>query len=144
MRTLFAGWTTVLILCVAQGCGDGGEKLLPLQGRLLKGGEKFEGGPDELIQITFVPILPDGKPPRDHYYANVNDATGTFVAAGKTGKGMPAGKYRVALELMRKRKDRYKGKYDQVNSPYIFDIDQNTKEIVIDVDKPPVGSPPIL
>ena len=131
------------MLLVVAGCGSG-DKLLPLQGRLLKSGEPFEAGADELIQITFVPILPNGEPPKDHYYANVNDVKGTFVAAGKTGKGMPAGKYRVALELMRKKKDRYKGKYDQVNSPYIFEIDARTKEIVIDVDKPPVGTPPAV
>ena len=125
-------------LLAVTGC-DSGEKLLPLQGRLLKSGEKFEAGPDELIQITFVPIMADGQPPRDHYYANVNDAKGTFAAAGKTGKGMPAGKYRVALELMRKKKDVYKGKYDPDRSPYVFDITASTKEIVIDVDKPPPG-----
>lgn len=126
-------------LTMGSGCGRG-EKLLPLKGRLLKSGEQFEAGADELIQITFVPILPDGKPPRDHYYANVNDAQGTFVAAGKTGRGLPPGKYRVALELMRKKKDRFKGKYDQVNSPYIFDIDDSTREIVIDIEKPPVAT----
>lgn len=126
------------ILLAIVGCGSD-DKLLPLQGRLLKSGEKFEAGPDELIQVTFVPIMPDGQPPKDHYYANVDDVKGIFVAAGKSGKGLPPGKYRVALELMRKRKDVYKGKYDQDRSPYIFDVTASTKEIVIDVDKPPPG-----
>src|SRR5689334_15707862 len=104
----FFAFTVLVSMVAVVGCGSG-DKLLPLQGRLMKAGEKFEAGPDELVQITFVPILSNGQPPKDHYYANVDDAKGTFTAAGKTGKGMPAGKYRVAVELMKKKKDLYKG-----------------------------------
>jgi len=134
---MWSGCVLALVLTAA-GCGPS-DNLLALQGRLLKSGEKFEAGADELVQITFVPILPNGEPPRDHYYANIDDAKGTFVAAGKTGRGLPPGKYRVAVQLMKKKKDQYSGKFDQVKSPYIFDIDAKTKEIVIDVDKPPTG-----
>ncbi len=128
---------STLILAIV-GCGTK-DKLLQLQGRLLKSGQQFEAGPDELIQVTMVPIMPNGELPRDHYYCNVDDAKGIFVVAGKTGKGLPPGKYRVALELMKKKKDIYKGKYDQERSPYVFEIDAKTKEIVIDLDLPPVG-----
>lgn len=128
---------STLILAIV-GCGTK-DKLLQLQGRLLKSGQQFEAGPDELIQVTMVPIMPNGELPRDHYYCNVDDATGIFVVAGKTGKGLPPGKYRVALELMKRKKDIYKGKYDQERSPYVFEIDAKTKEIVIDLDLPPVG-----
>jgi hypothetical protein len=138
MRRSLSFVLAVVVLMNSFGC-DSGPKLLPLRGKLLKNGEQFEAGPDELIQITFVPIRNDGKPVTDHYYANVDDVKGTFVAAGKTGRGMPAGKYRVALELMKKKKDVYKGKFDQVNSPFVFDITASTKEIVIDVEKPPTG-----
>ncbi len=128
---------STLILAIV-GCGTK-DKLLQLQGRLLKSGQQFEAGPDELIQVTMVPIMPNGELPRDHYYCNVDDATGIFVVTGKTGKGLPPGKYRVALELMKRKKDIYKGKYDQERSPYVFEIDAKTKEIVIDLDLPPVG-----
>jgi hypothetical protein len=36
------------------------------------------------------------------------------------------------------------GKYDQVASPYIFDVDTDTEEIVIDLDAPPPPSPESL
>ena len=116
------------------GCGAE-DKLLPLKGRILKGGAKFEPAPLEIMQVIFVPVPSNGEPIRDHYYANFNDVDSTFVVAGKTGKGLPAGRYRVSLELMKDRKDQYQGKCDAVRSPYVFEIDQKTKEVVIDLDK---------
>jgi len=84
-----------------------------------------------------VPIPADGKPPRDFYFAETDQTAGTFRPAGKNGKGMPPGKYRVAVELMKKKKDVLGGKYDAERSPFVFDVDANTKEIVIDLDNPP-------
>lgn len=136
MRPLFGAGVLLLALLANGGCGAK-DDLMPLRGRILKAGEKFETGNLEIMQIIFVPILPSGEPPRDHYYANVNDLDGTFVVAGKTGRGLPPGKYRVSLELMKQKKDQFHGRYDAVNSPYIFDVDQTTNEVVIDVEKPP-------
>ncbi len=48
---------------------------------------------------------------------------------------MPPGKYRVAVELMKKKKDQFGGKFDTIRSPFVFDVDGQTKEIVIDLDK---------
>ena len=122
-------------LCLlATGCGNG---MLKTQGRLVKGGQPFVPGPDEVIQILFVPILPSNQPAGDYYAALVDQATGTFTPAGKDLKGMPPGKYRVAIELMKKKKDQFGGKYDSEKSPYVFDIDSKTSEIVIDFDAPP-------
>jgi hypothetical protein len=115
------------------GCGRDG--LLRTKGQLLKGDQPFVPPEGEFIEITFVPIPPDGKPATDYYYADVDQATGTFWPAGKTRKGMPPGKYRVAVELMKKKKDQFGGKFDAVNSPFVFDVDSQTKEIVIDLDK---------
>jgi hypothetical protein len=115
------------------GCGDG---LLRTNGRLLKGGQPFIPQEGEFIEITFVPIPPDGNPPTDFYYAEVDQATGTFRPAGKNGRGMPPGKYRVAVELMKKKKDKFGGKFDAEKSPFVFDVDGRTSEVVIDLDKP--------
>lgn len=136
MQRLIGSTLLILFLLTAGGCGAKND-LLPLRGRILKAGEKFEAGNLEIMQVIFVPILPSGEPPRDHYYANVNDLDGTFVVAGKTGKGLPPGKYRVSLELMKQKKDQFHGRYDAVNSPYIFDVDASTAEVVIDVERPP-------
>jgi hypothetical protein len=125
---------TVFGLCILiTGCGDG---RLRTKGQLLKGGQPFIPPEGEYIEITFVPILPDGKPAPDYYYAEVDQAAGTFRPAGKDLKGMPPGKYRVAVELMKKKKDKFGGKFNTMRSPFVFDVDSQTKEIVIDLDKP--------
>jgi hypothetical protein len=41
---------------------------------------------------------------------------------------------------MKNKKDLLNGKYDQLASPYIFDVDADTEEIVIDLDAPPQPS----
>ncbi len=124
---------TVFGLCIfLTGCGDG---RLRTKGQLLKGGQPFIPPEGEFIHVTFVPIPPDGQPATDYYYAEVDQATGTFRSAGKDLKGMPPGKYRVAVELMKKKKDLFRGQFDAVNSPFVFDVDGQTKEIVIDLDK---------
>jgi hypothetical protein len=125
---------TAFGLCILiTGCGDG---RLRTKGQLLKGGQPYIPPEGEYIEITFVPILPDGKPAPDYYYAEVDQTTGTFRPAGKDLKGMPPGKYRVAVELMKKKKDKLGGKFDTMRSPFVFDVDDQTKEIVIDLDKP--------
>ena len=125
---------TLFGLCIfLTGCGDG---RLRTKGQLLKGGQPFIPPEGEFIEITFVPIPPDGKPATNYYYAEVDQKTGTFRPAGRDYKGMPPGKYRVAVELMKKKKDQFGSKFDQVKSPFVFDVDDRTKEIVIDLDKP--------
>lgn len=124
---------TVFGLCILlAGCGDG---RLRTKGQLLKNGQPFIPPEGEFIEITFVPIPQDGKPATNYYYAQVDQTTGMFRPAGGDLKGMPPGKYRVAIELMKKKKDQFDGKFDQVNSPFVFDVDSQTKEIVIDLDK---------
>ncbi|MDB5309476.1 MAG: hypothetical protein JWO38_3678 [Gemmataceae bacterium] len=120
-------------LCLlAVGCGDG---MLRTQGRLVKNGQPFLPQTGEVVQILFVPIFPDGKLPTDYYAAEVDQAAGTFRPAGKNGKGMPPGKYRVAIELMKNRRDQFGGKFDAAKSPFVVEINSSTAEIVIDLDK---------
>jgi len=121
----------------AAGCG--GDGLLRTQGRVLKGGEPFIPGEGEYIQITFVPIPEGGKRAKNHYWADVDQTTGTFMPAGAAHKGMPAGTYRVAVALMKQKKDLLKGKFDEELSPFVFEIDSSTGEIVIDLDDAPTG-----
>jgi hypothetical protein len=133
-RTLAMVAAAAGFCALATGCGDG---MLRTNGRLLKGGQPFIPQEGEFIEITFVPILPDGKPPADFYFAEVDQASGTFRPFGKNGKGMPPGKYRVAVELMKKKKDQLRGKFDAEKSPFVFDVDSKTSEMVIDLDNPP-------
>ena len=54
-------------------------------------------------------------------------------------KGMPPGKYRVAVEYKRNKRDVFQGKFDENRSPFGFEVDSRTAELVIDLDGPPKG-----
>jgi hypothetical protein len=117
---------------VLSGCsGDG--KLQP-RGKILKGGSPFTVPEEEYVRITFHPIPADGSRARHVYAAVYNHGDATFKVVGADGKGLPPGKYRVAIEHERNRKDLFKGAYDADRSRWVFDLDSSSKEIVIDLD----------
>ena len=117
----------------ACGCGS---NLLKTRGRVLKNGAPFLPGEGQFVRVTFVPVVEGGRA-KDFYVAEVNREDGTFQVAGKDLRGMPPGRYRVAVELDRHRSDLLRGKFDAENSPFVFDVDSGTGEIIIDLDKPP-------
>lgn len=129
---------SLALVVVAVGCGKG-DLLLRTNGRVLKGGEAFVPGTDENLRIIFVPITPDGSPPKNHYIADVDQAKGTFTPSGGNHLGMPEGKYRVAVELRKQRKDQFDGRFDEEKSPFVVEVSRKTPEIVIDLEKPPAG-----
>lgn len=90
----------------------------------------------ENLQIGLMPITSDGKAPKNYYYASVDQDTGTFFAAGPQLQGVPAGRYRVTVELMKQKKDQFGGKYDADNSKFVVEIDDHSEEIVVDLDPP--------
>jgi hypothetical protein len=122
-------------VCIG-GCGDN-EGLIRTKGRVVKNGTNFIPEEGEHLQIEFVPIPEDGKPPSMQYWAGIDQETGTFWPDGPMKKGMPPGKYRVSVELIRNKKDLFKGQFDPEISPFVFDIDEETDEIVLDLDNPP-------
>ena len=136
MRRFFAAAAVAAGFCLlAAGCGGDGK--LRTRGRVMKAGQPLLPKDNESVRVTFVPILPDGKPPADHYFAEFNPADATFRSAGKDKKGMPPGKYRVAVEYKSQRRDVLGGAFDENHSPFVFDVDSRTPEIVIDLDQPP-------
>jgi hypothetical protein len=128
-----------LLLIAALGllvlCGCGGDGRLNARGRIVKGGTPFTVPEDEYVRVTFFPVTADGSPPRNTYAASYNGTDGTFRAVGPDGKGIPPGKYRIAIAHEGKRKDQFNGAYDGDRSPFVFDIDSSTKEMVIDLDR---------
>ena len=130
---------SMLILVLAfgpAGCGKKEPKLLKAKGQVVKDGEDYIPDEEENLQVCFIPIAADMSPPRNWYAAEVDPATGSFYASGGEKKGMPAGKYRVMIELKRNRKDVLGGKFDSQNSPYVFDIDEKSELMVVDIAKP--------
>jgi hypothetical protein len=122
-------------LCLIFVCGCNGNGRLNTRGRIVKGGTPFTVPEAEYVRVTFFPVTEDGKPPKNTYAATYNGAEGTFRAVGPDGKGIPPGKYRIAVEHERNRKDLFRSAYDGDKSPFMFDIDASGKEIIIDLDK---------
>ena len=135
MRVFSFTWSVLAVAALVM-AGCGGPARLRTKGRVVKSGAAFVPAPGQFVRVTFVPV-PAGNPPQDHYVAEVNNTDGTFRVAGKDGKGMPPGKYRVAIELDQHRSDMLKGQFDAERSPFVFDVDSSTKEMVLDLDNPP-------
>ena len=130
---------SIVVLAMAlAGSGCGKTNLHRTAGRVTKGGEDFIPPEGEYLQIALTPIPKDGKPPRNSYFASVDQTAGTFFAAGPQLQGVPPGKYRISVELMKQKKDQFGSRFDADRSPFVFDIDEDTEEIVIDLDSAPL------
>jgi hypothetical protein len=123
------------LLCALVLSGCGGDGKLQLKGRVVKGGAPFTLPEEEYLRITFVPVPAAGERPANTYVAVYSNGDGSFKVVGGDGRGLPPGKYRVALEHEGKRKDMFRGALDADRSPYVFDVDRDTKEVVIDLDQ---------
>src|SRR4029077_18187191 len=115
--------------------GCGGDGKLKARGQIVKDGAPFTVPEEENVKIGFFPIFPDGKRADNSYFAEYSNSDGKFKVVGADGNGLPPGKYRVSVEHQRKKKDLFKGAYDADRSPFVFDIDSSSKEIVIDLAK---------
>jgi hypothetical protein len=114
------------------GCSKG-PKLLRGKGQVVKDGEDFVPDDEENLQVALVPIQDDNSPAKNFYYAEVDQSSGRFFAAGADKKGVPPGSYRVLVELKKDKKDLLKGKFFNMQSPFIFEIDDNSEPMVVDI-----------
>ena len=132
---------SMLILVIAYGPagfgGNKGQKLLKAKGRIVKEGEDFTANitEGESLQVCFIPVEQDLSSPKNGYTAQVDQSTGYFIASGVDGKGLPQGEYRVKVELKKNSKDVLDGRFDAVKSPYVFDIDEKSEPMVVDIAK---------
>src|SRR5438067_2358897 len=124
-RSIFwcCGWLSILCLGMVVGCSRGDGKL-KVTGTVLKGGAPLKVPEEEYVRVTFFPVTPDGGPPKNTYAADFNRGSGTFRATGGDGKGIPPGKYRVAVEHLKNGGDALKGAFDGDRSPFVFEIDR--------------------
>jgi hypothetical protein len=133
-QLVFVAIIAVLGPLFVVGCGSSDGKL-NITGKILKGGTPMTVPEEEYVRVTFFPVTADNGPPKNTYAATFERRRGTFRAEGGDGKGIPPGKYRVAVEHVKKGGDSLKGAFDGDRSPLIFDIDRQTKPLVLDLDK---------
>jgi hypothetical protein len=63
-----------------------------------------------------------------------NRTDGSFEVVGSDGKGLPPGIYKVGLELMKKKSDKWGGAYSPVKSPITVEVKRSGDEVVVDLD----------
>jgi hypothetical protein len=121
----------VLIGLCTLGCS--GPSTIKANGRVLKGGTPFKLGEGEGLRIFFVPLEPTG-PGYDSYAAEFHK-DGTFQVKGKDGRGLPPGKYRVTLQLMKNKEDQFAGRFMGEKSPFLCEVRNASDEVVVDLDQ---------
>jgi hypothetical protein len=134
-----------VVLFAVVGCGGGGKEAtaegrVKPKGRVLKNGLPLDinaaGLPpgDPGLQVIFIKMGTTDA--GTEIPAQITDpATGSFELAGLDGKGIPPGKYRVAVILAPSGSpDQLKGKYDQKNSKIEKEI-TGTEDVIIDLGK---------
>jgi hypothetical protein len=115
------------------GCGDG---KLRTRGQILKDGAPYVAAEDEIVHVTLVPIPERGEKVQDWHIAVFSKTDGTFVASGKDGKGVPPGKYRIAVEHLRHKKDLLNGAFGTENSPFVREVKTSSDTLTLDLAKP--------
>ena len=128
-----------LLLLLAVGLlalGCGGPKKLQARGRILKNGEVYHPPGEDSFRVTLIPMPEDGSRPTNYYAALYDPKDGTFVASGPDRKGVPPGKYRVAVELLHDRNDVLRGAFGEEKSPFIREIHSSSDDMTVDLGKP--------
>jgi hypothetical protein len=126
---------SVLVLaCLLAGCGSKG---IQARGRLVKNGDPFVPSDAETVHIAFFPASETDT--SKSYSANFDRNDGTFRAAGK---GVPPGKYRVVVSIIKNRKDELKGAFNAKNSPFLCEVVSASGEITLDLATPSKSDTP--
>jgi hypothetical protein len=101
-------------------------------GRVMKGGEPFTMPQDEYLRITFHPVVGPGERELNQYVAQFDRQTGMFTVVGGDGHGLPPGKYQVTLTHEKKKKDLFRGAFDD-KSPFVIEVTDGKSEVVLDL-----------
>jgi hypothetical protein len=142
-----------LVSVVLAGCGSGETRVIA-KGKVLEGGSpveiaEYEEG-ENCLEVEFFPLDTTGKLDASSlsHSAYVKE-DGSFEVLGEMGKGIPPGKYRVAVRRLSEEDEDEEeegeegaeasesadpwAKYNKENSPFEFEVPG--EEIVIDVSQ---------
>lgn len=148
-----------LVLCAAAcallaGCTGGEAPTYKTTGKVVENGQpvnipRYREGYN-CLQVDFYPVEESGALKNAPHAAAFPAEDGTFTVSGEKGKGIPAGKYRVAVRRVDRTKtvqpdaagniDAWNGKFSEKTSPFVVDVPSQS-EIVIDIAKAPAAAP---
>lgn len=118
------------------GCGGpAGPAPVMVRGEVTNNGEPLKVKPMVgRVQVTFFPLNEAGEPAGDRAEAAVLP-NGEFTVHGSNGKGIPPGKYKIAVRQWDEfpTKDVLQGKCDEKNSKIIREVKGGEDIIIIDV-----------
>src|SRR5262245_8768315 len=98
MRAFFASMLCAGLFLLVPACSTG-TKPIKVTGTLLNEGKPYTAPKGSSVLITFVPVLEKGLADYSPT-TKVKADDSSFVLLGREGNGIPAGKYRVALQQM--------------------------------------------
>ena len=87
------------------------------------------------MRIILAPLETPAGSTYDSYAAEFHPDDGTFLVLGKDGNGLPPGKYRVNVELLKKKEDLFKGSLTGPRSPLTCEVTSASSELVVDLDQ---------
>lgn len=149
-----AGIISAFATTILTGCSGSAQPTVAgqgiVKGKLVNGGKPFAldpskiplpkgttappGSSSNLLEIRFIPAGGG-----EDYGAETQPETGTFVVKGPGDKGIPPGRYKIAITarhgIGEEVPDYFKGRYTPENTQIIRDI-KPSEEVVIDVSKP--------
>lgn len=139
MQLWFVRGIALMLAVLTTACSNSGSGPAPVtvKGRVTKGGKVLEV-PAQVgrVQVTFYEVKADGGM-TDPNEAIVDASTGSFTVPGSGGKGIPKGKYKVAVHQWTNfpTVDALKNKYSRDNTKIIREV-TGDQDIEIDLDKP--------
>ena len=131
MRMIFRTAPWFLVATLVAGCGPG---FVIAKGRLTNKGEPYRCENGVAVHLTFL-ALTDGSSEGGAYAAEFY-RDGTFRVVGANGRGLPPGKYRVAVQAIKQKRDLLGGAYGAQNSPLVCEVKGASEEVAIDLAGP--------
>jgi hypothetical protein len=133
MRFLVRYSPCLLIGLLVLGCGK--SSFIKAKGRIVKGGQPYLTQEGEGLRIFFSPLEAPTGQQYDSFAAIYEPDNGSFQVVGKDGQGLPPGKYRVGLQLMKSKEDLLKGALLGKKSPFTLEVTGGSDDLVIDLDQ---------
>jgi len=126
----------VLVLVATSGCGLGSPKAYQGKGKLSNRGKAPLPDPKGGITISFVPLDPNAK--KVTYNAAFNGDDNSYEVYAPDGKGIPAGKYKVTLNMMAPGSpvaDKVNDQFSSSKSPIEVEVTGDNPNLDIDLSK---------